>query len=120
MALALIFNPPVRVRFVTPQGSLNDALKPPPYVTDSVTKGIITLDASMNEDEEYTSEVPMFPVHDGYDISDHNINSPDVLTITGRITDTPVQYLSALTAGGGFGNIFGTQSRSQKAYEALR
>lgn len=120
MSLALIFNPPVRVRIVTPTGNIGDALKPPPYITDSVAKGIITLDASMNEDEEYGADLPQFPIHDGSVITDHHVNLPDVLTLTGRITDTPVQYLSAVTAGGGFGNIFGIPTRSQKAYEALR
>lgn len=125
MALSFLFRPPKPVRFVTPDGDLEGALVVAPKLFGSgeaVDAGIITLDASIEESHSFGADVTRFPTEEGVEITDHVTLKPRSLRITGHITDSPVQYLSALTAGGagGITTWGGSLSRSAKAYDALR
>lgn len=54
----------------------------------------IVLDAVLTEDHTYNSRVTNYPIEKGLIISDHIINEPDVLHITGVISDTPINVLA--------------------------
>jgi hypothetical protein len=57
--------------------------------------GGIFLDATLTEDHQYNSRVTNYPVEDGRIISDHIINDPETVQITGIVTDTPLAILSS-------------------------
>lgn len=57
--------------------------------------GGVFLDATLTEDHEYNSRVTNYPVEDGRIISDHIINEPETVQITGVVTDTPLSLLSS-------------------------
>ena len=57
--------------------------------------GGVVLDATLTEDHEYNSRVTNYPVEDGRIISDHIINEPETVQITGVVTDTPLAILSS-------------------------
>lgn len=67
--------------------------------------GSLTIEATLSENHEARSQVTQQPVELGSNISDHIINEPDRVSITGFISNTPV--------AGGFSN------RAQDAFEAL-
>ena len=50
----------------------------------------VVLDAVISEDHHYTSRVTNFPIENGLIISDHIINDPETLQITGIVSDTPL------------------------------
>lgn len=50
----------------------------------------VVLDAVISEDHVYNSRVTNYPVEDGRIISDHIINEPVTLQITGVVSDTPL------------------------------
>ncbi|MEM0173063.1 MAG: hypothetical protein QXI16_00990 [Sulfolobaceae archaeon] len=56
--------------------------------------GGVFLDATISETHEYTSRATQFPVENGTMISDHIINEPVRLAITGIVSDSPVRYFS--------------------------
>lgn len=56
--------------------------------------GGIFLDATLSEDHQYNSRVTNYPVEDGRIISDHIINEPETLQITGIVSDTPLSILA--------------------------
>lgn len=56
----------------------------------------IELDAKLAESHNLTSKVTSFPVEDGANITDHISLDPEVVTIEGFISDTPVRYLSGV------------------------
>lgn len=74
------------------------------YARSSV--GGVVLDATVSEDHSFSSRVTNFPVEGGRIISDHIINDPDRLTITGIVTDTPL-------------SIFPSFNRSIEAFNQL-
>lgn len=55
----------------------------------------VFLDATLTEDHIYNSRVTSYPVEDGRIISDHIINEPEILQITGVVTDTPLSIFSS-------------------------
>lgn len=57
--------------------------------------GGVVLDATLSEDHEYNSRVTNYPVEDGRIISDHIINEPETVQITGIVTDSPLTILSS-------------------------
>src|SRR5690606_3776873 len=57
--------------------------------------GGVVLDATISEDHQYTARVTSFPVENNRIISDHIINDPESLQITGMVTDTPLSILSS-------------------------
>lgn len=54
----------------------------------------VVLDAVLTEDHVYNSRVTNYPIEDGRIISDHIINEPDTLQITGVVSDTPLSFLA--------------------------
>lgn len=57
--------------------------------------GGVFLDATLSEDHEYSSRVTNYPVEDGRSFSDHIINDPVRVSITGVVSDTPLAILSS-------------------------
>ena len=68
--------------------------------------GLVTFDTMVSEEHRFTSRVTYFPVESGTIVSDHIINQPDVVILSGLITDTPL-------------NIFAPFNRSVAAFNAL-
>ena len=62
------------------------------YAQSSV--GTVTFDTMVTEDHKYTSRVTYFPVENGTIVSDHIINQPDVVVLSGLVTDTPLSFLA--------------------------
>lgn len=62
------------------------------YARTSVSN--IVLDAVISEEHSYNSRVTNYPIETGLIISDHIINEPDTLQITGVISDTPLSFLA--------------------------
>lgn len=54
----------------------------------------VVLDAVLSEEHVYNSRVTNYPIENGQDISDHIINEPDTLQITGVVSDTPLSFLA--------------------------
>lgn len=52
--------------------------------------GSIVLDATISENHDFSSLVTKYPIEKGADISDNIINNPVKLTMTGFITNSPV------------------------------
>ncbi len=86
--------------------------------------GGIELDSVLLEDHTGTVTLTKNPVEAGADITDHAIVQPDIISIRGVITDTPLgaaalgQIINTVT------NLFGTSNdsnltRSQQAYAAF-
>lgn len=63
------------------------------YAQSSV--GGIFLDATLTEDHQYNARATSYPIETGGDITDHIINEPETLNITGIVTDTPLSLLSS-------------------------
>lgn len=59
------------------------------------TIGGVVLDATLTEDHQYNARVTNYPVENGKIISDHIINEPETVQITGIVTDTPLAILSS-------------------------
>lgn len=66
------------------------------YAKSSV--GTVAFDTMVTEEHSFTSRVTYFPVEAGPNstliLSDHIINQPDVVTLSGLITDTPLNILA--------------------------
>src|SRR6188768_4318683 len=54
----------------------------------------VVLDAVLSEEHVYNSRVTNYPIEDGRIISDHIINEPDTLQLTGVVSDTPLSFLA--------------------------
>lgn len=67
---------------------------------------IITFDTMVSEEHKFSSRVTYFPIESGTIVSDHIINLPDVVILSGLITDTPL-------------NIFAPFNRSIAAFNTL-
>lgn len=67
---------------------------------------IVTFDTMVSEDHKFSSRVTYYPVEKGTIISDHIINQPDVVVLSGLISDTPL-------------NIFAPFNRSISAFNSL-
>jgi hypothetical protein len=63
----------------------------------SVTKiDVIELDATISESHNGEVEVTEHPVEEGFNVTDHARAKPDVLTLTGIISNTPLNRTQAL------------------------
>lgn len=56
--------------------------------------GSITFDTMIQEEHKYSSRVTHYPVEFGTIISDHIIKQPDMIVLSGMISDTPLQLLA--------------------------
>lgn len=72
---------------------------------------VITLDATLDANLSHTLNVTDFPVEDGSSISDHAQKQPDVVTLRGVVSSTPLRIVSldALTG----------DARPRAAFEVL-
>ncbi len=68
--------------------------------------GTITFDNTISENYFYTSRITAYPVESGTIISDHIVNLPDRIVLSGLVTDTPF-------------NIFAQGARSIATFNAL-
>lgn len=57
--------------------------------------GEIKLDCTISDVHDYQSTITKYPVEDGTNISDHIINNPETITITGFITNSPISSIIA-------------------------
>lgn len=55
---------------------------------------VIELDATLNEIQTFDQEMTKFPVENDVDISDHVRNLPSTITISGLISNFPVQVVA--------------------------
>jgi hypothetical protein len=62
--------------------------------------GQLTLDATISERQSFRNEVTSFPIESGSVISDHVIQAPEEIEITGFVTNTPIEFLSGLRTSG--------------------
>lgn len=67
--------------------------------------GNIQLDVTISESHLFSSTITKFPVEDGSDKTDHIINEPVALSISGFITNTPTKP---------FGDLVGRVVRKEK------
>lgn len=56
--------------------------------------GVVELDVTISENHTFNSRATNFPVETGGDVTDHIINDPDVLTLEGLVSDTPLNIFS--------------------------
>lgn len=68
--------------------------------------GSIVFDTIVQEDHRYTSKVTSYPIETGTIISDHILKDPDVVSLSGIVSDTPL-------------NILAPFNRSQAAFNQL-
>lgn len=61
---------------------------------DRTSIGSVVLDAVLSEDHTYNSRVTNYPIENGLVISDHIINEPETVQITGVVSDTPLYSLA--------------------------
>lgn len=99
--------------------SLSGALRTRPQIAS------IKLDASLSESHNYTSAITDSPLEDGSVVSDHIINDPFSLDITGSITNIPslgigTLTLPAVTAVATVVSIFKTKNKIKDAEEEFR
>lgn len=99
--------------------SLSGALRTRPQIAS------IKLDASLSESHSYTSTITDSPLEDGSVVSDHIIDAPFVLSITGSITNVPslgigTLTLPAVTAVATVVSIFKKKNKIKDAEEEFR
>jgi hypothetical protein len=68
--------------------------------------GVVTFDTMVQEEHKFSSRVTYFPVERGTIVSDHIINQPDIVILSGLVSDTPL-------------TIFAPFNRSNAAFNAL-
>lgn len=51
----------------------------------------LALDLTLDESHEYRAQITSFPVEGGSPLTDHIYNQPERITLTGFVTDAPVQ-----------------------------
>jgi len=67
---------------------------------------LVSFDTMVSEEHKFTSKVTYYPVESGTIVSDHIINQPDVVILSGLVSDTPL-------------NIFATFNRSVAVFNQL-
>ncbi len=66
-----------------------------PNILPSLLPGTgIGIDATMDQTHTFDNEVTAFPVGIGLQITDHIMRLPNVFTVQGILTDTPVQFFA--------------------------
>lgn len=83
------------------------------------TIGAIQLDASLSEDHRYENLVTEFPVETGATITDHIVNKPVRLSITGFITNCPIKEFTNVRKEASFDAENSASVYTQVAYDAL-
>lgn len=58
--------------------------------------GELTLDVTISENHNYSSDITQYPIEGGGNIADHIINKPVNLTVVGFITNSPVKIFGGI------------------------
>jgi hypothetical protein len=126
MPLGFLVNVPIKTRFqVSGTGTEVDPMQALfGQFTGAASGVLLELDAAITEDHEVNAETTDYPIETGAIISDHYFLRPRKYSVTGMVSDSPVQYLSALSTGlGSVTNVMGIStgelSRSLTAYQAM-
>lgn len=87
-------------------------------------KQSLVFDACLSENHSASSTITSHPVESGANVTDHVHNNPDVVTITGLVTNTPIRFpegLPAVPVGQSFANLVNDVSNdlSKNAYDKL-
>lgn len=56
--------------------------------------GTVTFDTMVTEEHRFSSRVTYYPVESGTIVSDHIVNEPDIVVLSGLVTDTPLNILA--------------------------
>ena len=80
---------------------------------------VLTLDAAITESHEFNNQVTQFPIENGAVISDHVIEQPEILTIEGFVTNSPVTFLGKIDPFNKGTPIPGTGKRTENALTIL-
>lgn len=83
------------------QSQINMAVEGP-----TLGANLITFDTMVAEEHKFTSRVTYYPIERGTIVSDHIFNQPEMVMLSGLITDTPL-------------NIFAAFNRSVAAFNTL-
>lgn len=59
--------------------------------------GLVELDVTISENHTFNARATNFPVETGGDVTDHIINDPDILNLSGIVSDTPLNIFSFFT-----------------------
>jgi hypothetical protein len=82
---------------------------------------LVEFDASVSEAHNDEVEVTEHPVEDGSDVADHIRKLPNVITIEGLITNTPIIFLASIQAESPvIGDLKPTHDRVETGYAKLR
>lgn len=74
--------------------------------------GNVTFDTVVTEEHRYASRVTHYPVEFGTIISDHIIKEPDVVILSGIVSDTPLAFLAGFNRSvNAFNQLVELQSR---------
>lgn len=68
--------------------------------------GSLIVEATLSENHEASSKVTLFPIENGFEISDHIINEPQRVTIEGFISDTPLDGFNGNNAQNAFDTLY--------------
>lgn len=78
--------------------------------------GIIDIDCRLSEEHSYESNVTRFPVEEGIDVTDNIQRRPITFSLSGIVTNSPVNFLGDLTTTG----LLASGARTALAYERLK
>lgn len=78
--------------------------------------GIIDIDCRLSEEHNYESNVTRFPVEEGIDVTDNIQRRPITFSLSGIVTNSPVNFLGDLTTTG----LLESGARTALAYERLK
>lgn len=87
------------------------------------TIGELVLDARIDENHQLSNDVTQYPVEEGSNITDHVRNRPFVLTMTGHVTNSPIEYVGFDEGLNRFDSTVSegaiAEGRSYSAYDVL-
>lgn len=77
--------------------------------------GDLVLDARISENHQLSNDVTQYPIEEGSNITDHVRNRPFVLTMTGHVSDSPIEYYGLSSSL----NSLSGETRSSSAFDQL-
>jgi hypothetical protein len=83
--------------------------------------GVLQLDADIRENHSFRNTVTDYPVEEGFDITDHVLIEPEIITIEGFITNSPItgNFIENLNPLKGIVTQSENINRVQIAYNSL-
>lgn len=82
---------------------------------DGSDEEIITLDCTLSIDEDHEVQITEIPIETGATLSDHAVNKPVTLRMSGIVSDAPADALEALDS-----IADDTAAKSQTYYDSIR